>query len=288
MDTVLDIHVHQPPGDILLFLTGQAEIDKARLLSTCFTATDACLCAMKCTYVTAAGVRTQQLRQFAATASCQHGCCLSLAACTQQLTAERCAAQAVKQLNEAVAALPEGACDDLLVLPIYSALPLEMQVLPSALGTPVRCKRGLLRPPRHRCSVSLQHAVTSSPHTPALSGGWHQLRVMSGVECHAVSVITLYFRVLAPSCLAAVWRRQARVFSRPPAGCRRVVVATNIAETSITIDGVAYVVDPGLVKQKSYNPHTGLDSLDVVPISRCAVCRAWRTGAAQCLLQRSQ
>lgn len=60
------------------------------------------------------------------------------------------------------------------------------------------------------------------------------------------------------------------MFARPPAGCRRVVVATNIAETSITIDGVAYVVDPGLVKQKSYNPHTGLDSLDVVPISRCA------------------
>jgi len=60
------------------------------------------------------------------------------------------------------------------------------------------------------------------------------------------------------------------VFARAPPGCRRVVVATNIAETSITIDGVAYVVDPGLVKQKSYNPHTGLDSLDIVPISRCA------------------
>ena len=60
------------------------------------------------------------------------------------------------------------------------------------------------------------------------------------------------------------------MFARPPSGCRRVVVATNIAETSITIDGVAYVVDPGMVKQKSYNPHSGLDSLNVVPISRCA------------------
>ena len=60
------------------------------------------------------------------------------------------------------------------------------------------------------------------------------------------------------------------MFAPPPSGCRRVVVATNIAETSITIDGVAYVVDPGLVKQKSYNPHTGLDSLDVLPISRRA------------------
>ena len=40
------------------------------------------------------------------------------------------ARQAVRQLNEAVAALPEGACDDLLVLPIYSALPLELQACP--------------------------------------------------------------------------------------------------------------------------------------------------------------
>lgn len=57
VDTVLDIHVHQPPGDILLFLTGQAEIDKARLLRMCFGATDACLCAMTCTNVTAAGMK---------------------------------------------------------------------------------------------------------------------------------------------------------------------------------------------------------------------------------------
>lgn len=61
VDTVLDIHVHQPPGDILLFLTGQAEIDKARLLSTCFSATDACICAdLACRHiVTAASMQTE-------------------------------------------------------------------------------------------------------------------------------------------------------------------------------------------------------------------------------------
>lgn len=61
---------------------------------------------------------------------------------------------------------------------------------------------------------------------------------------------------------------QALVFVPPPQGCRRIIVATNVAETSITVDGVVYVVDPGMVKQKSYSPQTGLDSLAVVPISR--------------------
>jgi pre-mRNA-splicing factor ATP-dependent RNA helicase DHX16 len=46
-----------------------------------------------------------------------------------------------------------------------------------------------------------------------------------------------------------------------------VVLATNIAETSITIDGVVYVIDPGFVKQNSYNPRSGMSSLVVVPVS---------------------
>jgi len=48
----------------------------------------------------------------------------------------------------------------------------------------------------------------------------------------------------------------------------QVVLATNIAETSITIEGVVYVIDPGFVKQNSYNPKTGMASLTVVPVSR--------------------
>lgn len=50
---------------------------------------------------------------------------------------------------------------------------------------------------------------------------------------------------------------QARVFVPPPEGCRRCIVATNIAETSITVDGVVYVVDPGMCKEKEYDPKTG-------------------------------
>ena len=59
---------------------------------------------------------------------------------------------------------------------------------------------------------------------------------------------------------------QAKIFEPTPEGARKVVLATNIAETSITIDGVVFVIDPGFVKQNSYNPRTGMSSLIVVPV----------------------
>ncbi|KAL5552460.1 hypothetical protein UlMin_039861 [Ulmus minor] len=72
---------------------------------------------------------------------------------------------------------------------------------------------------------------------------------------------------------------QVRVFSPPPPNCRRIIVSTNIAETSLTVDGVVYVIDSGYVKQRQYNPSTGMYSLDVVPISKVqANQRAGRAG----------
>ncbi|KAL2457832.1 RNA helicase family protein [Forsythia ovata] len=72
---------------------------------------------------------------------------------------------------------------------------------------------------------------------------------------------------------------QVRVFSPPPPNCRRFIVATNIAETSLTVDGVVYVIDSGYVKQRQYNPSTGMYSLDVVQISKVqANQRAGRAG----------
>ncbi|KAI8953708.1 P-loop containing nucleoside triphosphate hydrolase protein [Xylaria longipes] len=79
---------------------------------------------------------------------------------------------------------------------------------------------------------------------------------------------------------------QSRVFEPAPPGARKVVIATNIAETSITIDGIYYVVDPGFVKQNSYDPKLGMDSLIVVPISQAQANqragRAGRTGPGKC------
>jgi hypothetical protein len=46
------------------------------------------------------------------------------------------------------------------------------------------------------------------------------------------------------------------------------VLGTNIAETSLTIDGICYVVDTGFCKQKSYNPRSGMESLIVTPVSK--------------------
>ena len=65
-----------------------------------------------------------------------------------------------------------------------------------------------------------------------------------------------------------------------------MVIATNIAETSLTIDGIVYVIDTGFCKQKSYNARTGMESLVVVPISRAAANqragRAGRVSAGKC------
>nr|WJH19578.1 Pre-mRNA-splicing factor ATP-dependent RNA helicase DHX16 [Euglena gracilis] len=76
--------------------------------------------------------------------------------------------------------------------------------------------------------------------------------------------------------------QQAKIFEMAPPGGRKVVIATNIAETSLTIDGIVYVIDAGFCKQNAYNPRTGMESLVVVPISKAnATQRAGRAGRTQ-------
>lgn len=154
--TVMQIHLSEPPGDVLLFLTGQEEIDTA----------------------------------------CQ-------------ILFER-----MKSLGPMV---PE-----LIILPVYSALP-------------------------------------------------------SGMLCLFVAYNRTH---------SSYEEMQTRIFEPAPKGARKVVVATNIAETSVTIDGIYYVVDPGFVKQKVYNPKMGMDALVVCPISQAAARqragRAGRTGPGKC------
>uniref|UniRef100_A0A0X3PN94 RNA helicase n=1 Tax=Schistocephalus solidus TaxID=70667 RepID=A0A0X3PN94_SCHSO len=72
---------------------------------------------------------------------------------------------------------------------------------------------------------------------------------------------------------------QLRVFDRPSRSCRKVVVATNVAEASVTLPGITYVVDCGYVRLRSYNANIGLEALVVVPVSKASANqRAGRAG----------
>ncbi|KAH8175753.1 helicase associated domain (HA2) domain-containing protein [Sarocladium implicatum] len=75
---------------------------------------------------------------------------------------------------------------------------------------------------------------------------------------------------------------QAKIFDRAAPGVRKCIVATNIAETSLTVDGIKYVVDAGYSKMKVYNPKMGMDTLQITPISQANASqrsgRAGRTG----------
>ncbi|EGN98808.1 hypothetical protein SERLA73DRAFT_54848 [Serpula lacrymans var. lacrymans S7.3] len=79
---------------------------------------------------------------------------------------------------------------------------------------------------------------------------------------------------------------QLRVFEPAEQGFRKVIVATNIAEASVTIDGVKFVIDSGFVKIRTYNPTTFLASLSTVPVSLASATqragRAGRTSSGIC------
>ncbi|KAJ4463032.1 putative Pre-mRNA-splicing factor ATP-dependent RNA helicase DHX15 [Paratrimastix pyriformis] len=107
----------------------------------------------------------------------------------------------------------------------------------------------------------------------------------AGPEVGPVTVYPLY-STLPP-------QQQQRIFDpapppRTPGGPagRKIIVSTNIAETSLTIDGIVYVVDPGFSKQKVYNPRVRVESLLVSPISKASAQqragRAGRTRPGKC------
>ncbi|RMZ72770.1 atp dependent rna helicase [Pyrenophora seminiperda CCB06] len=72
---------------------------------------------------------------------------------------------------------------------------------------------------------------------------------------------------------------QNLIFTKSPLNTRRVILSTNIAEASLTIDGIIYVIDTGYVKLRAYNAALGIENLAVVPVSKAsAIQRAGRAG----------
>ncbi|XP_021713661.1 DExH-box ATP-dependent RNA helicase DExH6-like [Chenopodium quinoa] len=75
---------------------------------------------------------------------------------------------------------------------------------------------------------------------------------------------------------------QKKVFNRPPVGCRKIILSTNIAETAITIDDVVYVLDSGRMKEKSYDPYSNVSTLQSSWTSKAsAKQREGRAGRCQ-------
>jgi len=81
-------------------------------------------------------------------------------------------------------------------------------------------------------------------------------------------------------------REQLRVFEEPPEGTRQVIIATNVAETSLTIPGIRYVFDCGRSKERQYDKLSGVQSYDIGWISKASANqrsgRAGRTGPGHC------
>lgn len=85
--------------------------------------------------------------------------------------------------------------------------------------------------------------------------------------------------VILPLYAALSPEEQLRAFAIPPPGVRKIVLATNIAETSVTISGIRYVVDPGYVKTRALAGVTGVETLQTSAISQAqALQRAGRAG----------
>lgn len=80
--------------------------------------------------------------------------------------------------------------------------------------------------------------------------------------------------------------QQLYIFEPAPENTRKVIVSTNIAEASVTIDGVVFVIDCGFVKLRAFNPKSGIETLTATPISKASATqragRAGRTKPGKC------
>lgn len=124
---------------------------------------------------------------------------------------------------------------------------------------------------RERSSSSRDHSSSSHDHSSSHADNSH-------TNIPKLRVFPLYAALPA--------EQQAEVFKPVPNDVRKVVVCTNIAETSVTVPGIRFVIDPGFSREKYYDARTGIDGLDTVRISKVSAQqragRAGRTGPGKC------
>lgn len=175
-----------------------------------------------------------------------------------------------------------------LQLLIMSAT-LDQQKLASALDAPVLCSQGrsypvdiLYQPPSSepvwlQCArLSLQASLTHQGSILTFLPGQREINQARDwlLEQNRDDQLDIY--ALSGALTLA---EQQQAIAPSPAGRRKLVLTTNIAETSLTIEGIEVVVDSGLCRQALYHPKHGLTRLDTVAISQAAaIQRAGRAG----------
>ena len=106
---------------------------------------------------------------------------------------------------------------------------------------------------------------------PTLSGTGEQVNIVVG-RLSAMRRFRDSASIILPLHSALSASDQRRVFQKPPGGARKIVVATNIAETSLTIPDVVYVIDSGRQKCRQYDPRRGMSSLEARAQRSASVC----------------
>mmetsp|Transcript_29257 Transcript_29257/g.79144 ORF Transcript_29257/g.79144 Transcript_29257/m.79144 type:complete len:1313 (+) Transcript_29257:175-4113(+) len=116
--------------------------------------------------------------------------------------------------------------------------------------------------------------------------GWHEISEVSMLLENTVPFHNRSKFLILPLHSGIPSQDQRRVLRRPPPGSRKIVLSTNIAETSLTIDDVAFVIDSGRAKEKDYDPHLKTSTLQPIWISQSSAKqrkgRAGRTKAGVC------
>uniref|UniRef100_A0A7S0P1T0 RNA helicase n=1 Tax=Calcidiscus leptoporus TaxID=127549 RepID=A0A7S0P1T0_9EUKA len=153
---------------------------------------------------------------------------------------------------------------------VAKALPSDAARVEAALDVAMRLHCEWPATPSHDILLFLtgQEEISTAAHAARLLSA--QVRAE---RPHLPELLVLPLHASLPSA------EQARVFASPPLETRKLVLATNIAETSLTIVGVRAVIDPGVVKEKHFDRERGMELLSVVPISQSAARqRAGRAG----------
>ncbi|XP_049513818.1 ATP-dependent RNA helicase DHX30-like [Dermacentor silvarum] len=110
--------------------------------------------------------------------------------------------------------------------------------------------------------------------------GWNEINKVRAELCRRAP--SKFHDWILPLHSRLRYQDQQKIFANPPADVRKVILATNIAETSITVDDVVYVVDTGLHREQRFNPSTGVSLLGTFPTSKASVQqRAGRAGRVQ-------